>query len=302
MNMFQLSCFLAVAETLNFARAAEQLNITQPAMTHQIRSLESELNVKLFKRTTRIVELTPAGFLFLNDARKMLEISAQAKQRFADLSNIEMQTLAIGCHNHIQLFRLPNVLKELARRYPHVYPKLIVVPFQHLFRFLEDETVDIIIGFREPATEKNNVSFKELYQIPMVCVCAASHPLASRSSIRPSDLDHEKLILLNPPTTQLHNNVTRRRPPSDFYFCESLEAVAVLVEAEFGVAVLPDDSTPRTPGLVSIPMEDMPPLPFGLYYKDLKGNTLLRDFVSIMESGFQERLPSAGGTGQLLLP
>ena len=58
MNTFQLSCFLAVAETLSFARAAEQLNITQPAVTHQIHSLETELNVKLFVRTTRTVNLT----------------------------------------------------------------------------------------------------------------------------------------------------------------------------------------------------------------------------------------------------
>ena len=58
MNTFQLTCFMTVAETLNFARAAERLNITQPAVTHQIRSLEEELEVKLFKRTTRLVELT----------------------------------------------------------------------------------------------------------------------------------------------------------------------------------------------------------------------------------------------------
>ena len=61
MNTFQLHCFLTVAEHLNFARAAQQLNVTQPAVTHQIRTLEAELNVKLFRRTTRTVNLTPAG-------------------------------------------------------------------------------------------------------------------------------------------------------------------------------------------------------------------------------------------------
>ncbi len=66
MNTFQLKCFLTVTETLNFARAAQLLNITQPAVTHQIRSLENELNVRLFKRTTRNVELTHEGQLFIN--------------------------------------------------------------------------------------------------------------------------------------------------------------------------------------------------------------------------------------------
>ena len=79
MNTFQLSCFLTVAETLNFARAAKQLNVTQPAVTHQIRSLETELGVKLFKRSTRSVELTREGSIFINDAKSMIAISLRAK-------------------------------------------------------------------------------------------------------------------------------------------------------------------------------------------------------------------------------
>lgn len=69
MNTFQISCFLAVAEHLNFARAAEQLHVTQPAVTQQIHSLEKELGVSLFARTTRSVRLTQEGRLFLQDAR-----------------------------------------------------------------------------------------------------------------------------------------------------------------------------------------------------------------------------------------
>ena len=64
MNTFQLTCFLTLAETLSFAKAARLLNVTQPAVTHQIHSLEEELNAKLFKRTTRSVEITQEG-LFL---------------------------------------------------------------------------------------------------------------------------------------------------------------------------------------------------------------------------------------------
>lgn len=63
MNLFQLECFLAVASHLNFARAAEQLHVTQPTVSHQIRSLEKELGVSLFTRSTRSVALTGrAGF------------------------------------------------------------------------------------------------------------------------------------------------------------------------------------------------------------------------------------------------
>ena len=62
---FRVETFLAVCQTMNFTRAAEQLHVTQPAVTQQIHSLESELNTQLFRRTTRTVELTQAGLIFL---------------------------------------------------------------------------------------------------------------------------------------------------------------------------------------------------------------------------------------------
>ena len=68
MNTTQLECFLAVAEHLNFSRASEELKMTQPAVSHQIRMLEEELGVKLFMRTSKNVSLTSEGILFLPDA------------------------------------------------------------------------------------------------------------------------------------------------------------------------------------------------------------------------------------------
>ena len=91
MNTFQLSCFLAVAETLNFARAAEQLHVTQPAVTQQIHSLESDLNVKLFKRTTRTVKLTEEGKIFIHDAKQIVALSQRAIKRFEDPRNEHLQ-------------------------------------------------------------------------------------------------------------------------------------------------------------------------------------------------------------------
>ena len=71
MNTAQLQCFLTVADTLNFARAAQQLHITQPAVTQQIHALEKELGVQLFHRTTHSVRLTDEGMVFLGDARQI---------------------------------------------------------------------------------------------------------------------------------------------------------------------------------------------------------------------------------------
>ena len=118
MNTFQLSCFLAVAENLNFARAAKELNISQPAVTHQIRSLEEELNVKLFRRNTRLVELTYFGNLFLNDAREILTLADRAKKRLENLPEQEILPFSIGCGSAIPMFLFASVLREMARIYP----------------------------------------------------------------------------------------------------------------------------------------------------------------------------------------
>ena len=94
MNTFQLTCFLAVAEYLNFAQAAQQLHVTHPAVSQQIKSLEKELNVTLFQRTTRSVKLTEEGRAFLRDAQQIVAISDRAKKRFDGALPGTIETLA----------------------------------------------------------------------------------------------------------------------------------------------------------------------------------------------------------------
>lgn len=293
MNTFQLSCFLNVAETLNFARAAEELNITQPAVTHQIHTLENELNVKLFKRTTRTVEITPAGNVFLSDAKNILAISSRAKKRFENPPEQEIQLFSIGCHSFTHLFLLPDILKRLASSYPRLHPRLQAVPFQHLYRLLEEEDVDAIIGFREPDSRKIPGIYKELAKIPVVCLCSRTNPLAACKTVTASELEKEKLVLNDPlksPATvsRLQGQLMGGRMSSDFYFCDSTEALMVLVKAGFGISVLPGFLLPPDDDLALIPVEGLEPISFGVYYKSLRGNEVLKRFLRVMEEYFNE--------------
>ena len=83
MTIFQIECFLAVAEFLNFAKAAEQMNISQPAITRQIQSLEDELGGKLFQRSTRVVRLTENGHIFMVEAQTMVAAAQRSIRRFS---------------------------------------------------------------------------------------------------------------------------------------------------------------------------------------------------------------------------
>ncbi|WP_294561172.1 LysR family transcriptional regulator [uncultured Traorella sp.] len=287
MNTFQLLCFLTVAETLNFARAAEQLHVTQPAVTQQIHSLERSLNVKLFKRTTRSVKLTEEGRIFIHDAKQIVALTQRAMKRFENPNDEQLQFLSIGCHSYIYLFLLPPVLKRLIERHPALHPRLHVVPFAHLYRFLEEDDVDLIIGFKESSAKKINANYREIAKIPLVCVMPLGHPLSGKKTVTIEDMRKEKIILLDPAKAQddivrLQGKLMDGRPFSDFYFCETAEAVFSLVQAGIGIAITPKLVSPDM-ALTYVPVSGNNDLSFGIYYKSVQSNVLIKDFMTLMK-------------------
>lgn len=291
MNTFQLACFLAVAETLNFARAAELLNVTQPAVTHQIHTLESELNVKLFKRTTRSVALTQAGQIFIGDARNMVLIAERAKRRFEDPADQEIQPFSMGCHSNGPLFLLPEILRNLAEVHPNIHPQLTVVPYKHLYRLLVEGDVDVVVSFRENNSKKAPFLYKELRSIPVVGYCAETHPLAGHTILTKEDLDREVLILKDPRKTsdklaELLVGLLESHPASEIFFCDSEEVAVTFALAGYGIAILPELFIPQELSLSRIPIHGLELLSFGVYYKTLSGNPLLKDFIHFAQAGF----------------
>ncbi len=294
MNTFQLQCFLAVAGELNFARAAERLHVTQPAVTQQIHSLEKELGVKLFRRTTRVVRLTEEGFLFLVDAQRMVDISARAIKRFADPEQREIRTFSIGCFGYTPLFALSGVLRQLKQRHPDLHPRLRAAPFSPLYRLLEDEEIDVLLGYREDDGKKIAASYREVAKVPIVCVGRPESGLAGRTHITLDDLRQHKLILLYPERAQadiaqIQGQLIGGRSARDLYFCESAEAGMVLAEAGLGVFILPDLFIPSMPSFTRLPLDGVRPVSFGAYYTSLAQNALLRDFLHLLKESFQAR-------------
>lgn len=291
MNTFQLSCFLAVAEYLNFAQAAQQLHVTHPAVSQQIQSLEKELNVKLFQRTTRTVKLTEEGKSFLTDAKQMVAISERAKKRYANAMPGSIETLTLGCFSFPCMFLLSDTLKMLKALRPELHPRLQVISFQHIYRMLEEGDLDAVVGFKESASIKIHAQYKEVTKVPVVCICPENHSLADRKELCLNDLKEERLVLFAPPRgalsiAQLQGRLMGDRPPSEFYFCESSEAITVLVTSGYGISVLPDFLVPDTPLISKIPLTDTEPLSFGVYYKSVQGNPALKEFINCARKNF----------------
>lgn len=294
MNTFQLACFLSVATTLNFARAAEQMNVSQPTITHQIKSLEDELNVKLFRRSTRTVEITADGESFISDAKGMIAIEAQAKMRFHSSSDKPIETIAIGCGDYVQLALLSDVLNQFKGTVPNLHPRLIVSPYEQLFQLLGTERLDIVFGVYDQSSIKSHAKYKELLKSNIVCVCRNDHALANKESLRLKDLEKEALIFcdpmsLAPEMAKLQYSLAEGREPADMHFCSSSAASYVLAHSGFGIALLPEILIPNDHKISKINLEEAPQLAFGLYYKPSNGDDLIRRFVSLSKSFFDKR-------------
>ena len=175
MNTIQLECFIAVAEHLNFSRASQALKITQPAVSHQIQSLEEELEVKLFRRTSKSVSLTPEGLQFLPDAELILKTAFSAKERLG--RHESLIPLEIGCHDRMALELLPDLFHQLALEFPLLRPSVRMVPFPSLLGLVENQKISAAFDFKE-GQKKSALRFKALSSAPIACVCTPDHPLA----------------------------------------------------------------------------------------------------------------------------
>ena len=293
MNTFQLSCFLAVANSLSFARAAEQMRVSQPAITHQIQSLESELNVKLFRRSTRLVEITPEGQSFLYDAKSMLSIAEQAKLRFSDHQERPVEPLSIGCSSYTQLELLTNILHELLSEHPNLHPRLHVVPHDQLFHLLETETADVILDIREGGETGTKLTFKELRRSSLACVCRQDALPPEKESTSTGELADEKLIFcdpitLDPEIAKLQWKLAEGRNPADIHFCSTVEGAVVLAEAGYGLAILPELMVPANHQIRAIQIEGAPKLSFGLFYKSYPGDGILKHFIQCAKQHFSD--------------
>lgn len=162
MNEQQLQCFACVAEHLNFTKAAEELFLTVSTVTHHIQSLESELNAKLFVRTTRAVQLTEAGAAFYPDVREILtrlELSKKHVQK-ADINRITV--IHIGCVSYSEFPHLRPVLKRMQEAFPNVRPMVVVDDYFNLKKMFENKQMEILLMSRQMANEIKGGNFRKL--------------------------------------------------------------------------------------------------------------------------------------------
>ena len=284
MNTIQLECFVTVAEYLNFSKASRALKLTQPAVSHQIQTLEKELDVKLFNRTSKNVTLTHEGILFLADAKLILRTAFSAKER---LSNHEhFLPFELGCHNYMELRLFPTVLKNLVEEFPLLRPNIHLIPFPSLLNMVENEQVHAVLGTTD-GQKKFSLVFRELYQAPITCICTPEHPLAANSVLTTEQLTGSFIACaprqIPDSVFAIQNSQFMNLSPEQRYINENIESAITMVKAQIGYTLYPDLFPAREPELCYIPVTDLPEIPFGIYYSYGQGHPALKRFLSLME-------------------
>lgn len=196
MELRHLRYFVAVAEEEHMTRAAAKLGIQQPPLSHQIQLLEKELGVQLFFRQSRRIQLSPAGKIFLGDARAILASVDQATQRIQRFDMGEEGSIRLGFTSSASMHQMtPDLVRVFRETYPLITVEIEEGAAHDLINALEQERIDIAFS-RSSVKPYPGIASMELLKEDMVIAVPVNHPLTQlpNETIRLKDLCHENFI------------------------------------------------------------------------------------------------------------
>lgn len=246
MELTHLRYFATVARTLHFRRAAAMLNMTQAPLSAAIRKLEEELGTELFKRTSRSVELTAAGNFFLPEAEAVLNRAEQSQQRLQDFLNKQSETLFIGYNEPAIHSFMPAMLSALRLKQPSLQLQMRELETAEQWELLKSGKLDM--GFMRPLyTDMEKFSTLLVLREKYLLAMPESHPLARKERISGKDLENQEIILfardVNPPAYDHLSTILSvecGQMPRFRQDCRNKNSMLALVQADFGIALLPE--------------------------------------------------------------
>ena len=239
----RLQVFYTVARQLSFTKAAEQLFMTQPAVTFQVKQIEEHFNTRLFERSHGRIALTPAGKLVMEYAERILGLSEEMDKRVSELTGAISGPLLLGASTTIAEFILPHVLGEFKARHPQVQTHMMVANSETIEGRVADHTLDI--GLIESPSHLPSLHTEACCEDELVMVCAPGYKLARLAHVTPRQIAGEPFIS--------RESGSGTRDFSDQYFRQagiapedlnivmelgSPEAIKGVVETGIGVAIM----------------------------------------------------------------
>ncbi|MBV8642010.1 MAG: LysR family transcriptional regulator, partial [Verrucomicrobia bacterium] len=268
MELRHLRYFVAVADELNFRRAAERLHISQPPLTTQLRQLEEEIGAKLLERDSHHVALTAAGDVFLQSCRQLLRDADTAAQAARRAARGETGRLAISFIASLAHGIVPTLLRNYRRRFPDVELILAEMDTSQQLEELRERRLDVgLMGAWLPL-ENTELESVVIAEEPLIAALPEDHSLAQCRSLQLSALAHEKIVLASQRNASGYNRWLIRicekagfKPQIARESYRRTTTVLNYVAAGFGVTIVPAQfSRVPTSGIVFVPLARHTPL------------------------------------------
>ena len=253
MNLNQVRYFVSVAEHRSFTKAAVQHYISQTAITQQIQALEEKVGAKLINRNSRPISLTPAGKVFLKEARSILERMDAAVWRAREASTGLVGTLRVGYTKGYENSDLSRKLRSFHKEYPNILLTCYRCDTDMLAHGLINGEYDIIFTWDSTnIRQEDSLDLRVVEHVPLRVALYADHPLARKPYLTRKDLKEENILFMSPSGTgesfgdafyiQLYQQAGYQ--PNILLRSSDLESILMMVSAEEGISVVPEYCMP----------------------------------------------------------
>lgn len=288
MNTQQLECFIHVADKLNFTKAAEELYLSTPTVTHHIKSLEEELGAQLFYRTSKMVQLTEIGNIFYSDANDILSRIDLSHKKISKTLSQTLSYLRIGCSSFIELESLEPVLTDIHKEFPDTYPLILVKDYFKLRTMFESNHLEAVLATKEMLGDID-CTFKKIKDMKSYAVFPEKpefSQFADAESLSFKDLETERLITLNPklipfqPGNSAQTFLTLNSQTNLHIMCESEQVNLLMAKSGYGISILPEFCIPKEhEGLCIRVIKDQIPIEYGIAYRKKQKEKYVKFFI-----------------------
>ena len=246
LDLFQLRCFVAVAEELHFGRAAVRMNMTQPPLSRHIQLLEHAVGVQLLERTSRRVRLTAAGAVLQREADALLRHAERAAEAAARTGKGEAGRVVVGYTAVTGWALMPALLAAAAKALPQVEIVLEEMVSSEQLEALAEDRIDI--GFVRPLQASAGLAYHRVTREPMLLAIPARHALAKRPRVRLADLGGQPLIMYSAKEGRyFHEKIhalfaASGTQPNYVHHIGQTHTIMALVRGGIGLAIVPESA------------------------------------------------------------
>lgn len=286
MEIETLKCFIQVAKSLNFTKAAEECHITQTAMSRKISTLEQELSTVLFYRDNRQVELTPAGHEFFPRACNLLEYYYTAIHHTQNVAKGFKSSLkiGIGAYEHILVH---SAVKTYCQLYPDSDLSCVQFSYKPLAEQLSEHLIDVMVSTDQYIYAIPEVQYYILEDTPWKIGINRNDKFAALDSISLSELSAHPMITMNDGS---HEQIRRAFhtsgfDPYRFYSANSYSTKILMVQAGVGTAILPSFTQGFIPEDIKLlsTIPEFTPRKFSISFLKGNSNPAIGEFIEILE-------------------